>query len=430
MGSETAVHVHSRERLAWTFVLAGSTAFLALIIAIPVLINAYIQRATDPLTIGFTAQQGTVSINDDQGIPRAILPGDAPQTFGGRVSIRTGFPANGVVSILPPDSGISLARIQMFANTTLTVEQADSPRFANGNGAYMLGLHLENGRLQLKVLPDANRPFLITLTTPHGQLDIAEAGEYTVDVTSDETKVVVQVGQVEVTAVDQAIALLPNQRAELIADEPPIGPLIPQENLIANGNFRQPMLSPEAGWQKTPWNIERPDQPKGEIRQTQTIGQSSLRITRNGLGHADVHFEQPLDVLVTEAAPTLWLQVRFRIHSQSLEVCGFQGSECPLFVQLAYEDEDGNPHTWQQGFYILSGMADTSPYACFSCAVIQSSHEQVVANEIAMYEVNVAEIGRLGPVPQHLSQIRLVASGHSFDIEILDVALFATAINE
>ena len=428
MSSETAVHVHSRERLAWTFVLAGAAVFLALILAIPLLINIYIQRATDPLTIAFTAQQGTVSINDDQGIPRAILPGDAPQTFGAQASIRTGFPANGFASIAAPGSGDLLARLQIFANATLSVVQADSPRFASSNEAYVLGLHLANGRLQLKVLPDGERPFFITLTTPHGQLDIAEAGEYTVDVATDETQIVVQAGQVLVTAVEQTITLLPNQRATLVAAEPPVGPLIPQENLIVNGNFRQPLLSPEAGWQKTPWNIERLDQPKGDIRQMQTIGQSSLRVTRAGLGHADVHFEQPLDVPVAEDAAALWLQFKFHIYSQSLEVCGFQGSECPLFVQLAYEDEDGNQHTWQQGFYILGGMGDTSPYACFSCAVIQGSHEQVVADEVAVYEVNMAEIGRLGPVPQHLNQISLVASGHSFDVEILDVALFATAM--
>ncbi|MCB8942639.1 MAG: FecR domain-containing protein [Ardenticatenaceae bacterium] len=428
MGSGTAVQLHSRERLAWAFVLAGSIVFLGLIIAIPVLINLYIQQATESFTVAFEAQQGTVSIHDDNGVQRAILPGDEPQTFAAQASIRTGFPANGFVSLVPPDSGQLLARIQMFANTTLAVVQADSPRFAASDEAYVVGLNLENGRLQLKVLPEAERPFFITLTTPHGQLLIVDAGEYTLDVNDEETQVKVQAGQVAVTAVGGTITLLPNQRAELYALQAPVGPLVPQENLIANGNFRQPLLSPEAGWQKTDWNIELPDQPKGEIRQTQSINQSSLRLSRDGSGHADIHFEQPLDVPVTESAASLWLQLKFRIVGQSLEVCGFQGSECPLFVQLAYEDEDGNPYTWQQGFYILGSMNNTSPYACFSCAVVQSGHEQVVADEVAVYEINMAEIGRLGPIPQHLSRISLVASGHSFDVEILDVALFATAV--
>lgn len=430
MGSGTTLHVHGRERLAWAFVLAGFVVFLAIIIAIPLLINAYIQRATESLTLSFEAQQGTVTLNDDQGVQRAILPGDAPITFGAQANIRTGFPANGFVSILDPNSAALLARVQMFANATLSVQRAASPRFAPSDGVYELGLNLRNGRLQIKVLPDAPRPFLLTLTTPHGQLHIAEAGEYTIDVTAEETKVMVQAGQAEVTAVGETITLLSDQRAELYAAQAPIGPLIPQENLIANGNFRQPLLSPEAGWQKTPWNIERLDQPKGEIRQMQTIGQSSLRIARDGLGHADVHFEQPLDVPVAEDAASIWLQFKFRILSQSLEVCGFQGSECPLFVQLAYQDEDGNHHTWQQGFYILGGMGEISPYACFSCAVIQGSHEQIVPDEETVYEINMGEIGRLGPLPHHLSQLSLVISGHSFDVEILDVSLFATQVGE
>ena len=430
MGSGSTIQLHSRERLAWAFVLAGFLAFLAFIIAIPIFINAYIQRATESLALSFEAQQGTISINDAQGVSWAILPGDAPKTFGARASIRTGFPANGFVSITAPDSGVLLARIQMFANTTLLMEQADSPRFVASDRAYLLGVRLQDGRLQLKVPPDTQRPFYMTLNTPHGRLTIADPGEYTIDVTGDETQVMVQEGQVEITAVNQTITLLPSQRAELYSSQDPVGPLIPQENLIANGNFRQPLLSPEAGWQKTDWNIERLDQPKGEIRQLQTIGQSSLHLTRDGLGHADVHFEQPLDVPIAEEPGSLWLQIKFRIYSQSLEVCGFQGSECPLFVQLAYEDEDGNRHTWQQGFYILGGTGDIAPYACFSCAVIQSSHEQVVPDEVTLYEINMAEIGRLGPVPHHLSQIGLVASGHSFDVEILDVSLFATAVGQ
>ena len=54
---------------------------------------------------------------------------------------------------------------------------------------------------------------------------------------ADETQVMVQEGQMLATAVDQTITLVPNQRAQLISLQPPIGPLVPQENLIVNGNF-------------------------------------------------------------------------------------------------------------------------------------------------------------------------------------------------
>ena len=431
MGSGSAVNIHSRERLAWAFVLAAFMVFFSLLVAIPVIINAFIQRASQSLDIVLEAHQGTVSLNDNQGEPRAILPGDPPKSFEAQASIRTGFPANGFLFINSPNEARQLARLQLFPNATLLVEQASSPRFEASGKPYELQLQLDNGRLHLKVLPDGTRPFLITLATPHGTIDIAEAGEYALDVALEETQISVQTGQARVAAQGKTITLLPNQRAEFYPDKPMLGPLVPQENLIANGNFRQPLLSPESGWHRTTWNIELPDQPKGEIRQIQTTEQSSLRLTRNGIGHADIHFEQPLDVLVpdTVSEATIWLQIKFRIISQSLEVCGFQGSECPLFVQLAYEDEDGNPQSWQQGFYMLGGRGDTSPYICFSCAGVRSGHEQVVPNEVTVYEISMGEIGRLGPLPHHLSQISLVASGHSFDVEILDVALFATATN-
>ena len=429
--SSSAVNIHSRERLAWAFVLAAFMVFFALLVAIPVTINAVVQRATQSLDIVLEAHQGTVSLNDNQGVPRAILPGDQPKSFEAQALIRTGFPANGFLFINSPYETQQLARLQVFPNATLVIEQASSPRFASSDKPYELRLRLDNGRLHLKVLPDGTRPFLITLATPHGTVDIDEAGDYGLSVGLEETQFRVQEGQAQVTAQGESITLIPNQRAEFYPNKPMLGPLTPQENLIANGNFRQPLSSPEAGWQRTTWSIELPDQPKGEIRQIQTSGQSSLRLTRNGIGHADIHFDQPLDVAVpgAESGNTLWLQIKFRIISQSLEVCGFQGSECPLFVQLAYEDEDGNPQSWQQGFYMLGSRGDTSPYLCFSCAGVRSGHEQVVANEVTVYEINMGEIGRLGPLPHHLSQISLVASGHSFDVEILDVALFATATN-
>jgi hypothetical protein len=426
MGSGSAVNIHSRERLAWAFVLAGFIVFAALLIAIPISINAFIQSASQSLNIVLEAQQGTVSLNQ-----RALLPGDQPESFEAQASIRTGFPANGFIFIKAPNEDRQLAQMQLFPNATLIVEQADSPRFEASDEPYELQLRLENGRLNLKILRDGERPFLITLVTPHGTIHIAEAGDFAINVALAETQVRVQEGQAQVASRGETITLMPNQRAEFYADRSMLGPLIPQENLIANGNFRQPLLSPEAGWQKTAWNIELPDQPKGEIRQIQTTGQSSLRLTRSGVGHADIHFDQPLDVLVPggESEATLWLQIKFRIISQSLEVCGFQGSECPLFVQLAYEDEAGNPESWQQGFYMLGNSNDTSPYLCFSCAGVRSGHEQVVPNEVIVYEINMGEIGRLGPLPYRLTQISLVASGHSFDVEILDVALFATAAN-
>jgi hypothetical protein len=431
MGSESAVNIHSRERLAWAFVLTGFIIFFGLLVSVPVIINAYIQGATRSLGIVLQAYQGTVSLNDDQGVQRAVLPGDRPQAFQAQSSIRTGFPATGIVFVNSPNDGRQLARLQIFANAMLLVEQADSPRFDSSDDPHELRLRLTSGRLHFKVLPDERRPFLITLTTPHGTIDIAEAGEYAIQVAPEESQIVVQMGQVRLTAQGQTIILLPNQRAEFYANKPLLGPLVPKENLIANGNFRQPLLSPEAGWQKSAWNIERPDQPKGQVRQIQTTEQSSLHLTRNGVGHADIHFDQPLDIAVpvNESEATLWLQIKFRIISQSLEVCGFQGSECPLFIQLAYEDENGNPQSWQQGFYMLAGSSDLSPYLCFSCAGVRSGHEQVVANEVTIYEIDMEEIGRLGPLPHHLTQLSLVASGHSFDVEILDVALFATATN-
>jgi hypothetical protein len=419
------INIHSRERMAWGFLLTGFTVLVLILIAIPITINAYIQRATESLDIRVEANQGAVTLNDDQG-QRAVLPGDAPGYFETGTSLRTGFPGNALLFITLPDRDEALARLQVGANTTLLVDQAETPRFGASDGGNILGGRLRTGQLQVTLLAEEERPLHFTISTPHGQVQLQAPGKYILEATTDRTQIIAQEGHAIVTAGAETVDLLTEQRAQLTADQPILGPFIPQDNLIPNGDFSQTILGAGVAWQHDAWDIELEDQPTGQIRHIHLDTQSWLRLTREGSGHADISFYQTLDQPVNEAS--LWLQLKFRIISHSLEVCGFQGSECPLFVQLHYEDEDGNPHDWMQGFYVVGGMGDTAPYACFSCGILHTNHKQVVPGEVIVFEIEMAEIGRLGPQPHLIKNISLVASGHSFDVEIIEVALFETRV--
>ena len=84
----------------------------------------------------------------------------------------------------------------------------------------------------------------------------------------------------------------------------------------------------------------------------------------------------------------LRLQLTFRILSQSLGVCGVQGSECPLFLRINYTDENGIRRTWQHGFYATGEISPNTPDACISCAVIQDTHDLVPLNVVHFDETN------------------------------------------
>jgi hypothetical protein len=220
----------------------------------------------------------------------------------------------------------------------------------------------------------------------------------------------------------QTLAITANERAAIPNGQPPQGPLETERNLVRNSNF-------SAGtdfWNILAWQVERADQAAGQVRILES-GETRLNIARLGIGHADVQLRQSVNQNVSELA-SLRVLVTFRILNQSLGVCGVEGSECPLFVRLNYIDESGLSNTWQQGFYAFGDVVPgQNPDSCVRCAVIQSTHGRVSMGQDFFYDIDIREeLARQGRLPpQFIESVVLVSSGHSFEVEIIDVALLA-----
>ena len=92
---------------------------------------------------------------------------------------------------------------------------------------------------------------------------------------------------------------------------------------------------------------------------------------------------------------------------------------------IDYVDENGVKQIWQHGFYAVGEVDDNiTPGACISCAVIQSNHERVPQGQDFFYQVDLRdELARQGALPPRLIEsVSLIASGHSFGTEVIDVA--------
>jgi hypothetical protein len=201
----------------------------------------------------------------------------------------------------------------------------------------------------------------------------------------------------------------------------PQGPLDPERNLIRNGNFEQGFDH----WSEYTWKVELADQPSGKTEIREVDGEATLRFERVGIGHADARVLQSVnqDVIGYES---LRIFLTLRVLEQSLGVCGVQGSECPLFIRVNYIDESGASQIWQHGFYATGTVDDNAtPGACISCAVIQANHEHVPQGQDYFFEVDLhEELARQGALPpRRIESISLIASGHSFATEIVDVAI-------
>lgn len=422
-----------RQRLAWAFLL-GSFAFCAfLTMAVPLGVNAALQNTKQLLTISVQASQGTVRIDDEAGSRATVLEGEPGQTAEPGQRIGTDATATALLLVSPPArdpaSEERLARMKLYSNTTLQLNRADAPRFDVSEAARVFDANMEGGRVRLTLPESEGRPFVLNFETPQSTVTIREPGHYSVEVDNEKTQVTVQEGQAVVSAVGEILTLQAEQRAEIPLESAPVGPLEPDRNLIRNGDFSDRFDE----WALFAWDVELSDQPTGKIDFVTTSGEPALHIIREGQGHAAVKLRQTINQDVTDYA-SLQLQLTFRIIGQTLGVCGVRGSECPLFIRIDYLDQDGVSRTWQHGFYAIGVVDDNStPGVCTPCAVVQSEHEQVALGQLYSYDVDVPqELARLGGYlpPRLIKSVSLVASGHSFEVEVVDVALLAQETGE
>lgn len=418
-----ATLVNGRQRVAWAFLFGGFVVFLSIAIAIPLLLNAYVQNATRLLGVYVSANEGTISIDPETGVPRAALPGEAAQPVQPDDIVLTDATATGLMLVYHPDNDTLLARVQMYSTTVVRVVNADTPRFGFSNRSETLALAVNSGRVRLVVPDDGGTLLSLTVATPHGDVAVESYGEYVVDVNNATTQVTVQQGQVLVSGAGESLRLAGAERAEIARDEPPTGPLAPSRNLVQNGSFDDLWDN----WTILAWNIERADQPEGEMDIVALFGELALHVLRNGLGHADVALRQRMDQDVTDFA-SLALEVDLRIRGQSLPVCGNVGSECPVIIRVEYEDMSGAIQAWQQGFFATGDInPQTAPDICTTCGPPRLEHIRVPPDQIAFYRADIIEDLQLKGMqpPRRINSIMLIASGHGFNVDILNVGLIA-----
>ncbi len=414
-----------RQRLAWVVLLGSFVMCMVITIAIPFTANALVQNLTESLSIFVQANQGTVGIDDSTGDRTALLAGESGAFIEPGERVLTGGTASALIAVNPPNEELLLARLQVYSNTDITLLEAETPRFGVSERTHALSLKLDNGRIRLTIPEFGERPSFITIASPQSDITIQTPGQYTVIVNNDETQVTVQTGALTVTAVagESELTLAEDQRAVVPTGSGPIGPLETERNLIINGDFSQELNR----WTIFPWNVERADQSAGQVRVLDAGDEPRLNISREGVGSADVRVRQSINQDVAEVE-SLRLMVTFRIINQSLEVCGIVGSECPLFVRVNYVDGGGFSNTWQHGFYAYGEPNDDRPDGCVFCDMVQDTHERVkqIGQEY-FYDVDLGqEIARQGRIPpRFIESIILVSAGHSFEVEVVDVALLA-----
>lgn len=412
-----------RQRLAWAVVFASFISFVALAVLIPLSISAAIQGAVRPLAVRIQANEGTVGIQQGDNGTSALFAGAAPQELDAGGTILTNATDTALIQIFTPDEEQVVARIQVYGNTNVDLVRGSSPRFAVSSAENRLELELISGRLLISVPPLEERPLSVYLVTPHGEVTIQEPGQYSITTVNAESQVSVLEGQAAVEGNEGSLVLITDERAILPAEGALQGPLDTERNLVRNGDFGRNFDN----WALLPGDVEREDQSSVEVQVSTRANEPVLKFSRIGEGHADASVLQTIDQDITDFQ-SLQVLVWMQIVDQSLPVCGSQGSECPLIIRIDYTDVNGVNQVWQQGFFADGVIVDDeSPGQCVTCAPPIIDHFRIPFNQLYFYESGnlLEQLGQLNILPRHINKISIVSSGHSFDVEVLEVAVMA-----
>ena len=411
-----------RYRLAWFILIASFVICAAIAIIVPIGASTLVRQSTRELDVNVQANQGTVGLLHADNETGAIFAGDPAQTLDAGGAVLTNDNDTALLLIFDPDGETQIARIQVYGNTNVGLSRAESSRFQTSSSSHELALTLNNGRMLINVPGSIDRSLNFSLNVPQGSVNLLEEGQYSVTANNIETQISVMNGEAEVSQDGLELALGQDQRAVLVSGAPIEGPLGTERNLLSNGEFSDGFEE----WVPLASNVELGDQSGVETVIEHISEEPAVGFKRSGIGHADAGLRQIISKDVTDFQ-SLRLLVSMIVDEQSLGVCGQQGSECPLIVRIEYVDTNGVDQVYQQGFYANGVISPDTPDVCIACPPPLNVHQQVPFQQLVFYESDnlMDRLGQLGIQPRQLKSITVIASGHTFDTKILDIAIVA-----
>jgi hypothetical protein len=214
--------------------------------------------------------------------------------------------------------------------------------------------------------------------------------------------------------------------------------LVPVNNLLGNVAFSEENVldfnSTADQVRPQVWrcvnNIDFPGEPLGTFGVMQVDGRTAMRLFRgdNALTHGVTRCWQGIGTgtsgLDLTSFNSVSIRATFKIASQSLSACGFDGSECPLMLRMDYiPAEGGDAVTWFHGFYASVDPNRFFPSSCLSC---NEQHERITPNVWYTYEShNLFEVFAPGAQPRSILNLSFYASGHQYDVYVSEVTLVA-----
>lgn len=420
---------HNRQRLAWAVLLVSFALCLGLAIGTPVGARYVVRTACEDQKASLEPQQGTPRVQRRGRGQVFALIGPTWDVPPGTV-VATDSASQGLLTLYTSDQEPEvIATIQIYGDTEVVLESARTPRFEVSPLPHRIWLRVntptlisqgseevwQEGRVRINVASAVDRPTVLTLRTPY-LTALLQEGSYEVRVHPANSELSVIEGQAEVRIpTGESVVLGTSERTVAQAGVSALEVLSGERNLLKNGDFSRPL---ETGW--TSYH-EEDEPPPALVEGAAFAGRSAARFYRAGSGHAEVGIWQGVNYDVRDFT-SLVLRLAVNVVSENVAGwggCGYLSSECPIIVRIDYKDIYGTDRYWLHGFYIgephpewrLEGWAEPVPpqtwYAFDSGNLLDPQNP----------------IGALDQAPALIKEVRIYASGHSFEALVTEVEL-------
>lgn len=409
------------ERTAWVVLYSTFFVWCALAVAIPLGGRWWLLHASTSQTITLQSSGTVIVTRPDRDTPEVNLV-DIP--VGSTIETQTDSQA--ILTFTSTEGAEDLATVTVYGNTKLVVTRAERPRYGTGINPNRIDVQVLVGRLRAQISPNVNHAVTIWLhSKPDAVTLLGSPGSYvSLETTLDESVVTVREGEALVIAQSRGVTVSKDERAEVVADTPPRGPLPAERNWIINGDFQQPL---EVGWTKDIRQPQIPQEDWGAVNIVSIDGRQVVQFLRAGQAWGQAGITQEINRDLTDYT-SLRLHLAVLVTLQDLWNCGASGTECPAIVDAKFIDKGGGERHWLKGFYYrFNSNLDFGLTTCPSCNAVSSDHEFVPVGEWRTYDSPnlLGVFSQAGVSVVTIKSISIYGGGHIFDSKVTEVELLA-----
>lgn len=396
------------ERVAWTVLWVAFVVFCASVTAVPLGVRYYLLHATEEQDTLLQRIEGTIlvqraDVDKPYGVTDAAMLSPSDEVI-------LDATARGTLDFF------ERSHVALYSNTTLELMNVESPRFDLSDQPDAIALNLTKGLVRVGVALPGERETEFQVLTPHTSI-LFEEGSYRIEVTNETTQVTVVRGEAILETEASPVVLQQGTRTRMDLTGVMAESLPAAQNLIENGDFRQPLATGWLTYTVVLASAVKP--PLSEV--VEDGGRQAVRLfqleAKDG-DHTDVGISQELNHDVRDF-DRLEVALDVKLNTQSLSGGGQLSSEFPIIVRVDYEDLWGNVNFWTHGFY----YQNRAGYPIALDPWGRPKGEQIPQGVWYPYESgNLLEL--LGDnKPAQITGLTVYASGWSYDSLVSEIQL-------